>query len=168
MGVYSLCTPTAPHSAQRQVVNGGSLATRDMIGRYSNRLGCFGWSDDWRPLATGGRVAKKRPKTRRNQAKRSRPAAKRDLVRRPKASAYAKRTATGRFTEMDGSAPHREPTNDEKPRRPWGAGTAIKATRVQAERTAKDANGSLHPAFQTDIRACPRSAHLTTRRLKEI
>jgi len=101
MGVYSLCTPTAPHSAQRQVVNGGSLATRDMIGRYSNRLGCFGWSDDWRPLATGGRVAKKRPKTRRNQAKRSRPAAKRDLVRRPKASAYAKRTATGRFTEMD-------------------------------------------------------------------
>ena len=33
--------------------------------------------------------------------KRSRPAAKRDLVRRPKASAYAKRTASGRFTEMD-------------------------------------------------------------------
>jgi len=33
--------------------------------------------------------------------KRSRPAAKRDLMRRPKASAYAKRTARGRFTEMD-------------------------------------------------------------------
>ena len=33
--------------------------------------------------------------------KRSRPAAKRDLVPRPKASAYAKRTARGRFKEMD-------------------------------------------------------------------
>ena len=46
-------------------------------------------------------MAKKRPKTRGNQAKRSRPAANRDLVRRPKPSAYTKRTATGRFTEMD-------------------------------------------------------------------
>jgi hypothetical protein len=34
-------------------------------------------------------------------AKRSGPAGKRDLVRRPKASAYAKRTARGRFKEMD-------------------------------------------------------------------
>jgi hypothetical protein len=34
-------------------------------------------------------------------AKRSRPAAKRDLVRRKKSSAYAKRTARGRFKEMD-------------------------------------------------------------------
>jgi hypothetical protein len=33
--------------------------------------------------------------------KRSRPAGKRDLVRRPRASAYAKRTARGRFKEMD-------------------------------------------------------------------
>ena len=33
-------------------------------------------------------------------AKRARPAGKRDLVRRPKASAYAKRTARGRFKEM--------------------------------------------------------------------
>ena len=33
--------------------------------------------------------------------KRSRPAAKRDLMRRPKAGAYAKRTASGRFKEMD-------------------------------------------------------------------
>ena len=33
--------------------------------------------------------------------KRSRPASKRDLVRRPKASAYAKRTARGRFKETD-------------------------------------------------------------------
>jgi hypothetical protein len=33
--------------------------------------------------------------------KRSRPAGKRDLVRRPKAGAYAKRTARGRFKEMD-------------------------------------------------------------------
>jgi len=34
-------------------------------------------------------------------AKRSRPAGKRDLVRRPEASAYAKRTARGRFKELD-------------------------------------------------------------------
>jgi hypothetical protein len=33
--------------------------------------------------------------------KRSRPAGQRDLVRRPKASAYAKRTGSGRFKEMD-------------------------------------------------------------------
>jgi hypothetical protein len=43
-------------------------------------------------------MAKKTPK---RAAKRSRPAGKRDLVRRPKASAYAKRTARGRFKEMD-------------------------------------------------------------------
>jgi hypothetical protein len=44
-------------------------------------------------------VAKK--SQRQVKAKRSRPAAKRDLVRRPKGSAYAKRTASGRFKEMD-------------------------------------------------------------------
>ena len=44
-------------------------------------------------------MAKKSQK--RTGAKRSRPAGKRDLVRRPKASAYAKRTARGRFKEMD-------------------------------------------------------------------
>ncbi len=44
-------------------------------------------------------MAKKSQK--RSSAKRSRPAGKRDLVRRPKASAYAKRTARGRFKEMD-------------------------------------------------------------------
>jgi hypothetical protein len=37
----------------------------------------------------------------RSRAKRPRSAAKRDLVRRPKASAYAKRTGRGRFKEMD-------------------------------------------------------------------
>jgi hypothetical protein len=37
----------------------------------------------------------------RASTKRSRPAGKRDLVRRPKASAYAKRTPRGRFKEMD-------------------------------------------------------------------
>ena len=46
-------------------------------------------------------MAKKSTKTRGSQPKRSRPAAKRDLVRRPKGSAYAKRTAKGRFKEMD-------------------------------------------------------------------
>ena len=44
-------------------------------------------------------MAKKTPK--RASAKRSRLAGKRDLVRRPKASAYAKRTPRGRFKEMD-------------------------------------------------------------------
>jgi hypothetical protein len=34
-------------------------------------------------------------------AKRARPAGKRDLVRRPKASAYAKRTVRGRFKKID-------------------------------------------------------------------
>jgi hypothetical protein len=45
------------------------------------------------------RMAKKTRK--RVSIKRSRPAGKRDLVRRPRASAYAKRTARGRFKEMD-------------------------------------------------------------------
>ena len=49
---------------------------------------------------SGGRVAKK-TKSRTAKTKSARPAAKRDLVRKPKASAYAKRTATGRFKEMD-------------------------------------------------------------------
>ena len=44
-------------------------------------------------------MAKKTQK--RATTKRSRPAGKRDLVRRPKASSYAKRTARGRFKEMD-------------------------------------------------------------------
>jgi hypothetical protein len=44
-------------------------------------------------------MAKKSQK--RSSAKRSRPAGKRDLVRRPKASSYAKRTPRGRFKEMD-------------------------------------------------------------------
>ena len=44
-------------------------------------------------------MAKKAQK--RAGAKRASPAGKRDLVRRPKTSAYAKRTARGRFKEMD-------------------------------------------------------------------
>jgi hypothetical protein len=44
-------------------------------------------------------MAKKTRK--RSSAKRSRPAGKRDLVRRPKAGSYAKRTVRGRFKEMD-------------------------------------------------------------------
>lgn len=43
----------------------------------------------------------KKQAQKRGSAKRSRPAGKRDLVRRPKASAYAKRTSRGRFKEMD-------------------------------------------------------------------
>ena len=43
----------------------------------------------------------KKTVSRPTKTKRSRSAAKRDLVRKPKASAYAKRTATGRFKEMD-------------------------------------------------------------------
>jgi len=45
--------------------------------------------------------AQKRKAQKRAGAKRARAAGKRDLVRRPKASAYAKRTARGRFKEMD-------------------------------------------------------------------
>ena len=44
-------------------------------------------------------MAKKSQK--RARAKSSRPSAKRDLVRRPRGSAYAKRTTRGRFKEMD-------------------------------------------------------------------
>jgi hypothetical protein len=44
-------------------------------------------------------MAKKSRK--RAAAKRSRSSGKRDLVQRPKASAYAKRTSRGRFTDMD-------------------------------------------------------------------
>ena len=44
-------------------------------------------------------MAKKRQK--RTTTKRARPATERDLVRRPKASAYAKRSTRGRFKEMD-------------------------------------------------------------------
>jgi hypothetical protein len=44
-------------------------------------------------------MAKKAQK--RAGVKRARAAGKRDLVGRPKASAYAKRTARGRFKEMD-------------------------------------------------------------------
>jgi hypothetical protein len=45
-------------------------------------------------------------------AKRSRPASKRDLVRSPRASAYAKRTARGRFKEMDDAG--RSQTTDKR------------------------------------------------------
>jgi inorganic pyrophosphatase len=48
-------------------------------------------------------MAKKAQK--RAGAKRASPADKRDLVRRPKASAYAKRTARGRFKDMDRVGP---------------------------------------------------------------
>ena len=44
-------------------------------------------------------MAKKSQK--RSTAKSTRPAGKRDLVRRPNASSYAKRTSGGRFKEMD-------------------------------------------------------------------
>ena len=45
VGVYSLCTPTALHTVQHQdvMLAGRSTgATQDMIGLYSNRLGCLG------------------------------------------------------------------------------------------------------------------------------
>jgi hypothetical protein len=40
--VYSLCTPTDLHTLQHQVAHGCSLAAQNMIGLYSNRLGCLG------------------------------------------------------------------------------------------------------------------------------
>lgn len=45
-------------------------------------------------------MAKKQAR-KRATPKRSQPAGKRDLVRRPKAGAYAKRTSRGHFKEMD-------------------------------------------------------------------
>ena len=45
-------------------------------------------------------MAKKQAQ-KRGAAKRSRPAGKRDLIRRTKASSYSKRTGRGRFKEMD-------------------------------------------------------------------
>ena len=46
-------------------------------------------------------MAKKMSGRRKAARKQARPAGKRDLVRRPKATAYAKRTPKGRFTELD-------------------------------------------------------------------
>ena len=63
--------------------------------------------------------------------KRSRPAAKRDLVRRPKASAYAKRTASGRFTEMDDVGRSQKADNRARRGRESAAATGIEATRVR-------------------------------------
>jgi hypothetical protein len=63
-------------------------------------------------------VAKKSTKTRSSQTQRTRPAAKRDLVGRPTATAYAKRSATGRFKEMDDVGTSNAPTRDEQLRRP--------------------------------------------------
>ena len=41
MGVHS-CTPTRPFIRSCQDDSSWSLAAHDMIGLYSNRLGCFG------------------------------------------------------------------------------------------------------------------------------
>jgi hypothetical protein len=46
-------------------------------------------------------MAKKAASAKRAPNSSSRSSGKRDLVRRPTASSYAKRTATGRFKEMD-------------------------------------------------------------------
>lgn len=65
-------------------------------------------------------MAKKSQK--RTATKRSRPAAKRDLVRRPKASAYAKRTARGRFKEMDDVARSQKADKPRKAKRAVSSG----------------------------------------------
>ena len=57
----------------------------------------------------------------RASTKRSRPAGKRDLVRRPKAGAYAKRTARGRFKEMD------DVGRSQKADRPRKAGKTVRS-----------------------------------------
>ena len=65
-------------------------------------------------------MAKKSQK--RTTAKHSRPAAKRDLVSRPKASAYAKRTARGRFKEMDDVGRSQKADKPLKAKRTVGSG----------------------------------------------
>jgi hypothetical protein len=52
----------------------------------------------------------------------SRPAAKRDLVRRPKASAYAKRTTSGQFSEMDDVGRSQKVDKPRKARKRVGSG----------------------------------------------
>jgi hypothetical protein len=59
-------------------------------------------------------MAKKKRAQKRGTAKQSRPTAKRDLVRRTKASSYAKRTGRGRFKEMDDVG---RSQNTDKPRK---------------------------------------------------
>jgi hypothetical protein len=58
----------------------------------------------------------------RKTAKRSRPAAKRDLVRRPKASAFAKRTGGGRFKEMDDVGRSQKADKPRKAKKSVGSG----------------------------------------------
>jgi hypothetical protein len=52
-------------------------------------------------MAKKKKTTTKRAGAKRAGAKRASKSGKRDLVSRPKASAYAKRTARGRFAEMD-------------------------------------------------------------------
>ena len=61
------------------------------------------------------------------QSERNQPG-KRDLMRRPKASAYAKRTARGRFKEMDDVGRSQRLTSLTRQRRRFAAATATKAT----------------------------------------
>ena len=65
-------------------------------------------------------MAKKSQK--RSSANRARPAGKRDLVRRPKAGAYAKRTARGRFKEMDDVGRSQKADKPRKAKRTVGSG----------------------------------------------
>ena len=83
-------------------------------------------------------MAKKAQK--RAGAKRARPAGKRDLVRRPKASAYAKRTARGRFKEMDDVGRSQKADKARKARRRYAAATATKATSDPRPRDGRGAS----------------------------
>lgn len=66
---------------------------------------------------------KKAPK--RSVTKRGRLAGKRDLVRRPKAGTYAKRTARGRFKEMDDVGRWQKADNLASPKRRFEVVMAI-------------------------------------------
>ena len=95
-------------------------------------------------------MAKKSQK--RSTAKSTRPAGKRDLVRRPNASSYAKRTSGGRFKEMDdvGRSQKTDKTRtakktvrsgygdqgDERPRRTSRASRTTSASRQRAAKKA--------------------------------
>jgi hypothetical protein len=71
--------------------------------------------------------------------KSSRPAGKRDLVRRPKASGYAKRTTSGRFTEIDDVGRSQKADKPRKARKrvPSGYGDQGDARRRTTRRTGR-------------------------------
>jgi hypothetical protein len=80
-------------------------------------------------------MAKKSQK--RTTTKRSRSAGKRDLVRRPKASSYAKRTARGRFKEMDDVSRSQKADKPRKAKRTVSSGYGDQGDRPRTTRKTR-------------------------------